>query len=492
MGVFSVCDRLILCSAVGLMEATLLNFLFTPVAWAESTEARSEPQSEPQSELQLQQIPAAEMHLNTPSTQAADLLAPSEFFSAATAATAIASVQTVQLTEPPQSTDAVNRDAVDRFAQAAQAQNRAFSFSFSTRLADPTALRGSMRRRPISTPIKSTGIAAGVSLNQSFGNGNALNLVLEGGEHIAAFDLGFTQTSEDNRRGFGVNISNQQSWFPAFRGGEADVDLPNGDTPWIDRLTTGVEMFLPIGDEIDTAFGLSYQRIAIRDGVFTSRVFASDVDGNALTVDDDGVDDYITLNFAALLDRRDNATFPRSGFIARLGLDQGFKISDDTLSYTRFSGSFTQYLPFNFIAFDPGPRTLILQLQAGTILGDVPGYEAFNIGGSSSVRSFGGGGVGTGTSFIQAVAEYRFPIAAFSAFSREVNLRGALFVDYGTDLGTAGDVIGKPAEVRNKPGDGFGFGVGLNAETAFGLGRVEFAISEQGESEVIITIGDRF
>ena len=69
---------------------------------------------------------------------------------------------------------------------------------------------------------------------------------------------------------------------------------------------------------------------------------------------------------------------------------------------------------------------------------------------------------------------------------------GTLFVDYATDLGSGDTVLGEPAEVRNKPGDGLGFGVGLRARTPVGPARLELGINDDGESEVLFTIGDRF
>ncbi|NEQ28504.1 MAG: BamA/TamA family outer membrane protein, partial [Microcoleus sp. SIO2G3] len=93
--------------------------------------------------------------------------------------------------------------------------------------------------------------------------------------------------------------------------------------------------------------------------------------------------------------------------------------------------------------------------------------------------------------FAQAAAEYRFPIANFSLFDEPIGLGGALFVGYATDLGTADDVIGTPGIVRDKPGEGFGYGIGLRATTPIGLVRLEFGFSEEG-SEVVLSTGDRF
>ena len=130
------------------------------------------------------------------------------------------------------------------------------------------------------------------------------------------------------------------------------------------------------------------------------------------------------------------------------------------------------------------PQTLAFNVQAGTIIGDFPPYEAFALGGTDSVRGYGAGDLGSGSSFIQATAEYRFPV--FSIVS------GALFLDVGSDLGTASNIEGDPAGIRDKPGTGFDYGAGLRVQTPIGLVRVDYAINDQGENRITFGIGQGF
>ena len=143
-----------------------------------------------------------------------------------------------------------------------------------------------------------------------------------------------------------------------------------------------------------------------------------------------------------------------------LRTEQSLPVGNTSLDFNRLSAGYVQYLPVNLFGFAEGPRTLILELQGGTILGDVPGYEAFNLGGFNSARGYGQGDVGTASSFLQARLEYRFPIAVTpGGFFEE--MRGSLGVQYVTDFDTASNVIGRPSVVRNEPGEGFGFSIGL-------------------------------
>ena len=47
---------------------------------------------------------------------------------------------------------------------------------------------------------------------------------------------------------------------------------------------------------------------------------------------------------------------------------------------------------------------------AGAILGDLPPYEAFPIGGTNSVRGYSEGGVGSGRNYVAGTAEMHLPL----------------------------------------------------------------------------------
>ena len=364
-------------------------------------------------------------------------------------------------------------------------QGNALRFQLASDLPDPTALQSSLRRRVVRTTIQSTGLSAVASLRQPLSADSYIHLAVVGGTTALGADLGVVFGP------FGANVFSQRSHLGAFKGGDRDVDLPTGDTPWIHRLGGGVEYTFSIGNEIASALGVTYQRVSVRDDFFSDNIFPRDEDGNRFTVENNGIDDLVSVDFVAAVDRRNDGAYSTEGSLLRFGASQGFLI-DTGDAFTRFTGSYTHYLPLNLFGFDRGPRTLVLNVQAGTILGDVPPYIGFNLGGNNSVRGFSGGGISTSSSFIQATAEYRFPVARLNLFNREIDLRGILFIDYANDLGTADDVIGEPAIARDKPGDGFGFGAGLQARTPLGFGRLEFGLTDTGESRLIATFGDRF
>ncbi|MFM2315291.1 MAG: hypothetical protein RLZZ04_4567, partial [Cyanobacteriota bacterium] len=154
--------------------------------------------------------------------------------------------------------------------------------------------------------------------------------------------------------------------------------------------------------------------------------------------------------------------------------------------------NYTHYFPLPLFGFTEGAKTLVLNLQGGTILGDAVPYESFILGGSSLVRGYGASEISTARSFVQGTIEYRYPILIFKVGQNQINLGGTLFLDYSTDLGSADAVIGQPGIVRDRPGSGWGSGLGLRALTPIGIVRTEFALSDEGETKFIFDIGDRF
>ncbi|MEM9165200.1 MAG: BamA/TamA family outer membrane protein, partial [Cyanobacteria bacterium P01_F01_bin.4] len=368
-----------------------------------------------------------------------------------------------------------------------------FFYGFGS-LPRPTVLPGPSRPATVRTNTnRARGLSIGVhgGLDNIGGNNQRLTVGVIGGENTLGAELDFRQFFADGS-GYGVNFENRRGVEPEFDGGEVDVDTPSGDDPWVHRLGGGVEYFRPLAPDLEAALGVAYQRVSVRDDFFTDDVFGEDELGNALTVSDSGQDDLLTVNFVGDFDRRDDTKNPTKGFRLLFGTDQSIPIGDADILFNRLSANYTQFIPLNLFGFTEGPRTLVLNLQGGTIIGDTPPYEAFSLGGSNSVRGYSSGEVGTGESFVQATAEYRFPMFSFSALDDDVDVGGTLFFDYATDLGTGDNVIGAPAEARDKPGDGFGYGLGIRALTAIGAVRLEFAINDEGDSEFIFKIGDRF
>jgi outer membrane protein insertion porin family len=173
---------------------------------------------------------------------------------------------------------------------------------------------------------------------------------------------------------------------------------------------------------------------------------------------------------------------PTSGNFLSLGTEQFFSVGDDSPTFNRVRGSFTHFIPVNWLKLykgcRPGPgeaedckQALAFQVSAGTLIGDeIPPYEAFCLGGGNSVRGYASCDLGVGKSFGEFTIEYRFPI--FSIIS------GEIFFDAGTTFGSQSDIPGNPGGLLGKKGQGFSPGIGLIVTTPVGPLRLEVATED--------------
>ncbi len=343
----------------------------------------------------------------------------------------------------------------------------------------------------------SSGLFGTVSYQQKNlgGNNQTLGAEVQLGERELLFDLSFTDPwigGDPFRTSYTVNAFRRRSISLVFDGDDNDIRTANeDDSPRIVRTGGGINFSRPLSrDPFKKAdwtlsTGFQYQRVQIEnaDGEVSPLSRAEDGSQN-LAFSDTGEDDLFTLRFGATRDRRNNALQPTKGSLLRLGVEQTIPIGSGSIFLNRIRGSYSYYIPIDFISFSEGPQALAFNVQAGTVLGDLPPYEAFVLGGSNSVRGYAEGEVGSGRSYVQATAEYRFPIFSI--------VGGALFLDYGTTLGSDDAVPGEPSKVRDLPGSGFGYGAGVRVQSPLGQIRVDYAINDEGDNRIHFGIGERF
>ncbi len=353
-----------------------------------------------------------------------------------------------------------------------------------------------------------SGLFGTVSYQQQNLNGRnqKLGAEVQVGERELLFDVRYTDpwiAGDRYRTSYTTNLFRRSSISLIFDGKDDDIrtfdsgnptNTDSQDRPRILRLGGGVTFTRPLsGNPYKTSVwtasaGVQYQRVSARDAdgnlKKTGAVF--DDSGNRisdeipLTFSNQGEDDLLLLQLGAQRDLRNNPLQPTSGSYLRFGIDQSVPIGLGNIFLTRLRGSYSQYLPIKLISLSKGAQTLAFNLQAGTVLGDLPPYEAFTLGGSNSVRGYEEGALGSGRSYVQASVEYRFPV--FSVVS------GALFFDLGSDLGTST----RAAEVLNKNGSGFGYGLGVRVQSPLGPIRIDYGINDDGDSRINFGIGERF
>ncbi len=199
---------------------------------------------------------------------------------------------------------------------------------------------------------------------------------------------------------------------------------------------------------------------------------------------------------AATYNTLNDSRNPTSGDYISIGTEQFVSVGENSPTFNRARVSYTHFIPVNWLKIAKGcrpnsgekfdcPQTIGMQLKAGTILGQLPPYESFCLGGSNSVRGWSSCDLAVGRNFGEASVEYRFPIWNI--------VSGALFVDGGTDFGSQSNVPGKPGKLLDKPGSGFSLGSGLILNTPVGPLRVEAASQDfDGEWRYNLGVGWKF
>nr|WP_239005459.1 BamA/TamA family outer membrane protein [Gloeothece citriformis] len=346
----------------------------------------------------------------------------------------------------------------------------------------------------------SSGLFGTVSYQQQnlFGRNQSIGGEVQVGERELLFDVNFSDpwiAGDPFRTSYTANLFRRQSISLVYDGSDSTIRTDDGDdSPRVVRTGGGVTFVRPLAKDVFSkpdwtlAASVLYQNVRIEnaDGDLSPRS-APRFGSQLLAFNESGVDDIFSLSFSASRDFRNNPLQPTSGYVARIGVEQSIPTGSEGITFNRWRGSYSYYIPVKFLRFDfmnNGPQALAFNVQAGTIFGDLPPYEAFVLGGSNSVRGYAEGEVGSGRSYFQATAEYRFPI--FSVVG------GALFLDYGTTLGSQGAVPGKPGEVRDLPGSGFGYGFGVRIQSPVGPIRVDYGFNDEGDSRLNFGIGERF
>ena len=364
-------------------------------------------------------------------------------------------------------------------------------FGLGSVLPDPSVFEGAMRTEPV---LQGSRYISNLAITGHYGhyfNDNVRVMLTAGvGRSMGALDADISWKFDKESDGyFSAYYGTTQSHTSSFLEGSPELGLRrNNSEPWVYRTGTGLAYTHNITDEFTVTGGALYQRLTIHDGLFSGRERPLDILGNPLLVNTFGrQDEIVSFRAAGLYIDTDRAQFPTEGTKLRFFAEKSIPMGRSDIDMTRLAINYAQFIPIT-----PQQDTLVFNVQAGTILGDAPPYETWNLGGTNSVRGWDLGELGGGKSFVQATLEYRHALGDVRIFGTDVPLRFVSFVDYGSSLGTANSVIGRPAVVRNKPDSGFGYGVGLQGVTDFGLVRIETAFGTGGRFAFIFNVGDRF
>ncbi|XP_020572211.1 outer envelope protein 80, chloroplastic [Phalaenopsis equestris] len=224
----------------------------------------------------------------------------------------------------------------------------------------------------------------------------------------------------------------------------------------ISRFSAGVDLTEPPSTKWSTKTNIRFEHVSLIND--DGRPINLDHDGFPITCSGTSHDNMVVLKQESQYAVADDNKFSRLNF----QIEQGLPLLSKWLIFNRFK----------FVASKGvrvGPALLVTSLTGASIVGDMAPHQAFSIGGYGSIRGYGEGAVGSGRSCLVMNSEFTVPLSK--------RLEGALFMDCGTDLGSAHLVPGYPAIRQGKPGHGFGLGYGLRLNSQLGQFRVDYAVN---------------
>ncbi|XP_057763886.1 outer envelope protein 80, chloroplastic [Salvia miltiorrhiza] len=301
-----------------------------------------------------------------------------------------------------------------------------------------------------------------------FGRNQKINLSLERGQIDSIFRMNYTDPwieGDDKRTSRAIMIQNSRTPGTLVHGNQ-----PNNTGLTIGRVTAGIEYSRPFRPKWNGTAGLVFQRAGARDE--KGNPIIRDFFGSPLTASGNSHDNMLLAKLETVY----TGSGDPGSTMCVVNMDQGIPLSPEWLVFNRVNARSRQ-------GFAVGPAKFLFCLSGGRVVGKFPPHEAFPIGGTNSVRGYEEGAVGSGRSYVVGSGEISFPVMG--------PLEGAIFADYGTDLGSGPTVPGDPAGARNKPGSGYGYGVGVRVDSPLGPLRLEYAFNDQKTGRFHFGIGLR-
>ena len=377
-----------------------------------------------------------------------------------------------------------------------------------------------------------SGIFASIGLQETNALGRAwsTNLNLNFGEYSTTYNLSLTDPwikGDKHKTSFRTNIFLSRDYPQEFKSEEnGKLYAVNDETPSdsdtfssivLEKTGGGFSFSRPLngGDPFKPSkwrvlAGMNFKKVKMIDGSGNKRPYGdrtpttvrenlTDIICIGFTPNDGSCPEENTLvSFIATTSRNnlDNSVNPTSGNKLNFGTEQFVSMGENSPTFNRMRASYAYFIPTKLINLTKEcrssnstsadcPQAIGFQFKAGTIFGELPPYEAFCMGGTSSVRGWGSCDLAVSRSFVEGTAEYRFPVWRM--------ISGALFVDAGSDLGSQNDVPGKPGKLLQKSGSGYSLGGGVGVKTPVGPLRLDVASKDlSGDWRYTLGVGWKF
>ena len=374
------------------------------------------------------------------------------------------------------------------------------------------------------------GIFASLGLQETntFGRAWSTNINLNFGEYSTTYNFSLSDPwikGDQHRTSFRTNVFLSRDYPQEFKsenhGRIYAVDDTNTSTSdtfssvVLEKTGGGFSFSRPLngGDPFKVAkwrvlAGMNFKKVKMIDGDGNKKPYGdktpttgniSDIICIGFSPQDGSCPEENTLvSFIASTSRNNlnNSVNPTSGNKLVFGTEQFVSMGKNSPTFNRMKASYSFFVPTKLINFTKAckssdaagedcPQAVGFQFKAGTIIGELPPYEAFCMGGTSSVRGWGSCDLAVSKSFVEGTVEYRFPVWRM--------ISGALFVDAGSDLGSQSDVPGKPGKLLQKSGSGYSLGGGVGVKTPIGPLRLDVASKDlSGDWRYTLGVGWKF
>lgn len=252
----------------------------------------------------------------------------------------------------------------------------------------------------------------------------------------------------------------------------ASINVPLGIER---RIGTNFTWSKPLKSFENTAFSLGFggERVSLREGGTTG-----DLADLGVTNRDGQLDGGTFLNVTPTIafDTRDNRFNPTQGWLNTFSLTGAGGL--DGSSYGTASANVRKFTEIR------KGVVLALNAQAGSsVLGDIPTFNMFRLGGSYSVRGFREGGLGVGNGFLLGSAELRTKVPLWGKL-KEIPVLNTMTTAFFIDGGQLVDQATLTGGDFEQDGFGASIGAGLRFNIP-GVGpiRVDYALPVAGGND---------
>ena len=369
---------------------------------------------------------------------------------------------------------------------------------------------------------------AGLQETNAFGRAWSTNLNLNFGEYSTTYNFSLTDPwikGDKHKTSFRTNIFLSRDYpqeFKSEKNGSIyavnDTNTSTSDTfssVVLEKTGGGFSFSRPLngGDPFKVSkwrvlAGMNFKKVNMIDGDGNKKPYGD------MTPTTGNISDIICIGFSpndgscpqentlisviASTSRNNvnNSINPTSGNKFSFGSEQFLSMGKNSPTFNRMRVSYSFFVPAKFINLTKAcrssnatsedcPQAIGFQFKSGSILGELPPYEAFCLGGTSSVRGWGACELAVSRSFVEGTVEYRFPVWRM--------ISGALFVDGGSDLDSQKNVPGKPGKLLQKSGSGYSLGGGVGIKTPIGPLRLDVASKDlSGDWRYRLGVGWKF